>query len=157
MIPFILAAVGGYLIGDAMKSDTAKMADGGITEDVMERIAKKINENKGFEVEYHGGRGDLIDLDVTIFLSDRGYDDIVRFKIKYDLNDDVYHCVSAYYYNDDETNDKETEINFSKEESQKLFGIAEYAAHGIEDEIKYEINDAGDMARSYERDDSQDR
>ena len=29
MIPFILAAVGGYLIGDSMKSDATKMADGG--------------------------------------------------------------------------------------------------------------------------------
>jgi hypothetical protein len=30
MIPFILAAVGGYLIGDSMKSDATKMADGGM-------------------------------------------------------------------------------------------------------------------------------
>jgi len=30
MIPFIIAAVGGYLIGDAMKSNSKKMADGGM-------------------------------------------------------------------------------------------------------------------------------
>jgi len=30
MIPFILAAVGGYLIGDSTKSDATKMADGGV-------------------------------------------------------------------------------------------------------------------------------
>jgi hypothetical protein len=30
MIPFILAAVGGYLIGDSVKSDATKMADGGV-------------------------------------------------------------------------------------------------------------------------------
>ena len=123
-------------------------------EEQIQIIAKKIKANKGFEVEYIGRRGSLIDLDVTIFLSDRGYDDIVRFKIKCDHEGKYYdyHCVSAYYYNDDET-----EINFSKEESQKLFGIAEYAAHGIESEIQYQVDDADDMARSYERDDSQDR
>ena len=31
MIPFILAAVGGYLIADSTKSDATKMADGGMT------------------------------------------------------------------------------------------------------------------------------
>ena len=37
MIPFILAAVGGYLIGDSMK-DSQTFADGGITDNDAQNL-----------------------------------------------------------------------------------------------------------------------
>jgi len=45
MIPFILAAVGGYLIGDSMK-DSQKFADGGGVSDSLKKMAEEIDSKR---------------------------------------------------------------------------------------------------------------
>lgn len=52
MIPYILAAVGGYLIGDSAKSDAIKMADGGKTRGWKDGVY-----DDQIEVEFFGRKG----------------------------------------------------------------------------------------------------
>ena len=60
MIPFILAAVGGYLIGDSVKSDVTKMADGGVLANnpnwTNEELLKEYNSYKFSLSEFNAGR-----------------------------------------------------------------------------------------------------
>jgi hypothetical protein len=51
MIPFILAAVGGYLIGDSVKSDATKMADGGMTLTAEESWGEQLANNPNWTNE----------------------------------------------------------------------------------------------------------
>ena len=69
MIPLIIAAVGGYFIGDAMKSDAKmagqkKMADGGLVQskyahNISDKSVEDINivmmacEDDGVDIEYN--------------------------------------------------------------------------------------------------------
>ena len=84
MIPYILAAIGGYLIGDSMK-ERKTFADGGITDD---------DESENYFDELRA-IGDLSYSYSTYQLEIDG--NIIEFK--YDENEDEYTIKRLYGYN----------------------------------------------------------
>ena len=107
MIPFILAAVGGYLIGDSMKSDATKMADGGMTkfpESHSDQMIDKMNAENSLLSQRKEVLEELINSDIID--EEHGYYEDVQNAIKSNDSEKMREMIdellsSGFIYKDD--------------------------------------------------------